>query len=424
MGETEPDNGRSPAAPAALPVPFLKRVKIRNYKSIAHCDVELGAFTVLVGRNGSGKSNFLDALRFVADALRLGSSLDHAIRQRGGFEEICSRRCGHPRFIELNLEFATSHFCAAYGFRLGQEDNNDFSVEWEHIELTRGNQELLRLDRNHENITVSAGSEPKGYSFVAHENNLALSLPMFFLPPNRYVKQFVQEMRIYSLHPQLMRDSRSPGSGEVLDHYGSNIAGVFGRIERERPEVKNRILGYLSAIVPGISDIKRIAVGPYETLEFTQTRAGSPPSIFYPLNMSDGTLRAFGALVAVAQLADRDNPVSLVGIEEPEAALHPAASGALMDALHEAAVHTQIVVTTHSPDLLDQLDLESDRLLVVQMRDGVTEIGAVDPASREAIKVHLYTPGELLRMDQLQPDPTDLERQRQAIVTGDAETPE
>ncbi len=49
---------------------FLKRVKIRNYKSIAHCDVELGPFTLLVGRNGSGKSNFLDAIRFVADGLR------------------------------------------------------------------------------------------------------------------------------------------------------------------------------------------------------------------------------------------------------------------------------------------------------------------------------------------------------------------
>ena len=58
MSNPAPANGREPSAP------FLKRVRIRNYKSLVNCDVELGALTVLVGRNGSGKSNFLDALRF------------------------------------------------------------------------------------------------------------------------------------------------------------------------------------------------------------------------------------------------------------------------------------------------------------------------------------------------------------------------
>ena len=61
---------------------FITRVSLRNYKSIAACDVQLQPLTFLVGRNGAGKSNFLDALRFVADALN--SSLDHAIRARGG----------------------------------------------------------------------------------------------------------------------------------------------------------------------------------------------------------------------------------------------------------------------------------------------------------------------------------------------------
>src|SRR3954452_5536026 len=60
----------------------LKRVKIRNYKSIANCDVELGPFTILVGRNGAGKSNFLDALRFVADSLEFSPT--KAINDRDG----------------------------------------------------------------------------------------------------------------------------------------------------------------------------------------------------------------------------------------------------------------------------------------------------------------------------------------------------
>ncbi|HEX2095507.1 MAG TPA: AAA family ATPase [Longimicrobiaceae bacterium] len=61
---------------------FIERVILRNYKSIAACDVTLSKLTYLVGPNGSGKSNFLDALRFVTDSLQ--SSLDHALRDRGG----------------------------------------------------------------------------------------------------------------------------------------------------------------------------------------------------------------------------------------------------------------------------------------------------------------------------------------------------
>ncbi len=155
-----------------------------------------------------------------------------------------------------------------------------------------------------------------------------------------------------------------------------------------------------------------MALGPRETLQFWQRVKGSEhPWKFYASSMSDGTLRALGALVAVAQLADRKQPVRLVGIEEPETALHPAAAGALMDALREAASRTQVLLTTHSPDLLDQIEIDRDGLLVVVAEEGTTKIAPADAASLDAIRSHLYPPGSLLRMDQLQPDRADFERQ-------------
>ena len=126
----------------------------------------------------------------------------------------------------------------------------------------------------------------------------------------------------------------------------------------------------------------------------------------------DRVFRESGSLVAVVQLADGSNPVRLVGIEGPETALHPSASGALIDALREAVVRTQVIVTTHSPDLLDQINIETDTLLAAQMCDGDTKIAPIDGASRESIKECLYSPGALLAMDQLEPDQADLERQR------------
>ena len=83
---------------------FITRVILKNYKSIAACDVQLQPLTFLVGRNGSGKSNFLDSLRFVADALNF--SLEHAIRDRGGINDVRRRSRGHPNHFSIRLEFA------------------------------------------------------------------------------------------------------------------------------------------------------------------------------------------------------------------------------------------------------------------------------------------------------------------------------
>ena len=68
---------------------LLTRVALKNYKSLAACDVRFGPLAFLVGPNGAGKSNFLDALRFVTDSLR--TSLEHALRERGGINEEIGR---------------------------------------------------------------------------------------------------------------------------------------------------------------------------------------------------------------------------------------------------------------------------------------------------------------------------------------------
>ena len=84
--------------------PFLKRVVLKNYKSIAVSGVDLRALTFLVGPNGSGKSNFLDALRFTSDSLR--SSLDNALRERGGIGEVRRRSGGHPTHFGIVWNFS------------------------------------------------------------------------------------------------------------------------------------------------------------------------------------------------------------------------------------------------------------------------------------------------------------------------------
>jgi predicted ATPase len=167
--------------------------------------------------------------------------------------------------------------------------------------------------------------------------------------------------------------------------------------------------------VPDISAVDTKAIRP-ETIEFRQKVAGSRhPWRFLAANMSDGTLRTVGVLVSLFQSSNgKRRSVPLIGIEEPEAALHPGALGVLLDALLDASDDAQIVVTSHSPDLLDDQRLDAESILAVRSQDGATEITPLDDSTRATLKERLYSPGELLRLEQLQPDREAARRARQS----------
>lgn len=393
--------------------PFVSRVKIRSYKSIGECDVELKRLTVLVGRNGSGKSNFLDALRFVADGLV--SSLSHAIKSRGGIEEVRRRSTGHPRNVSIELQLnLTDYRTARYGFEITAKSRGAFGVKAEYLRIWRPNGEVdaeFKVENGQLIDADSDGMPPVAIDRLYLVN--AAGLPKF-----RPVYDALSAMGFYNLNPQAMKDLQSPDAGEILSREGGNVASVIARLAVENQAAEQRIKEYLRNIVPGITDVNRVSLGPKETLEFRQQIDRSKDAWrFHAANVSDGTLRALGILIAVGQLSEQHAPVRLVGIEEPETALHPASTRALMDALREASVHTQVVITTHSPDLLDALDPLEDQLLVVQADRGKTSIARVDRASLETIRGHLQTAGDLLRMDQLEPDRAELERQSQISNT-------
>jgi predicted ATPase len=120
---------------------------------------------------------------------------------------------------------------------------------------------------------------------------------------------------------------------------------------------------------------------------------------FEAFNMSDGTLRALGLLNAVYQ---RPAP-AFIAIEEPEATNHPGALGSVLDLLKLASNHLQIIVTTHSPEILDAKWIQESHLRVVEWSEGVTRIGPIAEPARLALQQHLMGAGELLRSNALEP---------------------
>ena len=382
--------------------PFIRRVRLRNYKSIAACDVAMEKLVFLVGRNGAGKSNFLNALSFVADALR--GSLDLALRERGSIQEVRRRSGGHPNHFGIRLDFELpGGEVGFYSFRIGARPQGGYLVQEERCDIAPafglGADRSFHL-REGELIASSIRVPPavlKDRLFLVAASGLPEFRPAF---------DALSRMVVYNINPRLIADVQPPDPGDLLRRDGSNAASVFHALSAaDRSEVE----ATLAAIVPGIAGIERRDFGGRETLEFRQATAGqASPWRFPAASMSDGTLRAFGVLLAIAQLgraADSVPPPLLIAIEEPEIALHPGAAATLLAALRAGAARGQILVSSHSPELLDNDDIPPESLLAVASHDGQTKIGGLDIASREALRDQLFTAGELLRQDQLAPHP-------------------
>jgi predicted ATPase len=375
----------------ALPT-FITRVRLRNYRSIAGCDVTLEPLTILVGPNGSGKSNFLDALRLTAESLR--GSLDQALRERSGLGEVRRKSHGHPNHFGVRLDFQLDGSPGYFAFEVAARAAGAFEIR---NEACAWNGERYEVRGGQIVRAPAAVSPPASIDRLYLVN--AAGLPAF-----RPVFDALSTMGFYNLSPAKIRELQTPDPGDLLDREGGNLASVLDRLERASPAVKQRIEEYMARVVPGIEGFDASHVGHMETIEFRQRVAGSGrPWSFPAINMSDGTLRALAVLTALFQFGER-HPARLIGIEEPETALHPAAAGLLLDCLREGARERQVVITTHSPDLLDSDALEAEQLLSVSAVDGKTTIGQIDAASRGALRDSLYRAGELLRLGQLEPD--------------------
>lgn len=378
--------------------PFITRVRIQNYKSIKACDVKLGPLAILVGPNGSGKSNFLDALRFTADAL--SATLDLALRDRGGINEVRRRSGGHPNHFAVRLDLrlrdgALGH----YAFRVGAVADGGYRVTDEECRLRPDD-----LGATDARYRVSKGELETNLDerLPAVSNDRLYLVSASNVTPFRQVFDALTAMGFYNLSPAAIRKLQQPDAGALLRREGDNLASVLGHLSQHSPRVLERVVEYLRRVAPGVEDVAKRSVGPMETIEFRQRVAGrKDPWALLATNISDGTLRGLGVLVALLQSNGR--PPTLVGVEEPETALHPTAVSILLDAVNDAARHTQVLLTSHSPELLDREDLGPDALLAVAADAGVTTIGPVDEVGRQALRDRLFTAGELLRMDRLDP---------------------
>lgn len=374
---------------------MITRVQVKNFRSFADVDIQLGPLNVLVGRNGVGKSAFLDILRFVRDSLRVG--LETAIDERHGVIALRRWAPRKPYNVEITLNVEQRKFWGEYSFV-----------------ITSGQQGTYRRGRESCTVgTLNDGSddafEIKGNEWVKLPERFtqrrdrldrlvgsdALVLPSIAVVSPRFSK-LRQSLTgsFYSIFPNTLRVPQKPSNEKLLSDHGENLASIVRRLQKNKYRF-NKLLSALARVVDGVTDLRVRQVGGYLVTELKHSDLGS--SAWFELNQeSDGTLRLLGMLVALYQYQPTR---TLIALEEPENALHPGALAVLSDVLYEASRQHQIIVTTQSPDLISRF--KASELLVVERQSGVSEIGPVDEIQREAIQEQLFTSGDLMRIEGL-----------------------
>ena len=140
-------------------IPYITRLKVKNYRSLADVDVRLSPLTVFVGKNGTGKSNLIDVLRFVRDALNEG--FDSALLKRGGYGALLSWFADEGEEISIDLCFYGPEWRGEYGFAFGTNNGDDYVIKRERVLLQQKNSPKLLLEAV-DGLLIRGGAQIEG----------------------------------------------------------------------------------------------------------------------------------------------------------------------------------------------------------------------------------------------------------------------
>ncbi len=366
----------------------LSRMTLSNFRSVGEdVSIDFEPLTVLVGINGSGKSNLLDAPRFVAQALTEG--LESAVEDRHGFDAL-RRDVARPRGnVSIQLELEHDGWSARYLVSIGAGRSRDeFAVRFERLDVldrTTFRSDSLIKNRNGWVTTTWKGLNAP----VKDMRNLAL-LAVGGDERLAPVVDALKAVETYALFPEELRRAHPPDSRRYLSKLGTNWPSIVRRVVGSTAARDLRLA--LDAVTRDIVDIRASRpIAGRNAVEFAHWRGDGKVQWFPASRESDGTLRIAGILTALVQ----QPPLLMVGVEEPEQTVHVGVLQLLYEFLEEAARSSTVVVTTHSADLLDLVPVEAIR--VVTRIGGTTRVARLDEGQQELVRQQLESPGGLLR---------------------------
>jgi len=397
---------------------MIRRIRISRFKSFEEAEVTLSPFTCIFGPNAAGKSNLVELLGFLSRAATSLSIRDafggnplECFHWPKGFSDAGIRSLLKQEDlsfdIEVDLELSPGLLDRANAElkeRESLEQKKSYtrvSERWMRyrlcIGLTSGEPQIL--DESLVAIKKSGEPRPKRPPFIVRKPSRYVvhlekqNHPRYF-PVSRTstllseisdlvnhphlvaAKREIASWRTYQVDPSRIRRETGLLGAADPGHHGEDIVPFYYQLKNQNPDLFSEIVRTLTDIVPTLKDIDVHEIRPGVLDLYVQEPTGS-----FPLRLvSEGTLRLMTILAASASL---DRP-SLIIYEDPEANVHPHRLKQVVDLLRRLSKQeTQVLITTHSPPLLDLISANDTIILCSRKKKGST--------------FSLFPPGTLLR---------------------------
>jgi predicted ATPase len=374
-------------------------IKIKNYRVFESLELrKVPAFCVIIGANGTGKSTLFDVFGFLRDALK--NNIRQALQVRGGFAEVVTRGKENEDIeieLKFRMEISGTERLVTYILIVGQEQKKSV-VKREILRYKRGEHgkpfHFLDFQKgkgyaiiNEEDFQQSDEDLQREEQQLESSDILAIKgLGQFqrFKAASAF-RSLIENWHVSDFHISDARGSKDALYAEHLSPTGDNMAVVAQYIYQEHNQIFKDILERMKQRVPGISRVEAKDTEDGRLILKFQDQAFKDP--FIDRYVSDGTMKMFAYLILLFD----PKPHPLLCVEEPENQLYPTLLRELAEEFEQYAQRGgQVFVSTHSPDFLNAVPLESIIWLVKEQ--GVTKVArAID----HEVLVNLVAAGDL-----------------------------
>jgi len=374
----------------------IEEIKIKNFKVFKDIHIKsIPKLSALVGKNGTGKSTFFDIFSFIKDSLN--GNVSKAVSKRGGFKELISRNCSGNISIAIKFRESVGGRLATYELEIAQGSDGKIVVAKELLKYRR-------VGKHGQPWNFLKFANGKGYAITnetianspeeqARENKELDAPDILAIKGLGQFKEFpvisefrtmIEDWHISDFHISDARQTVEDGVAEHLSSRGDNIALVAQYLFEHHRDTFDQILKKMQQRVPGVSKVEAESTVDGRLVLRFQDGAFKDP--FIAKYVSDGTIKMFAYLV----LLNDPKPFPLLAVEEPENQLYPELLNQLAEEFRVYAEKGgQVFLSTHSPDLLNGLELKEIFCLV--KKDGYTDIKRL---SDDKQLVALYEAGD------------------------------
>lgn len=355
----------------------LSKIKIRGYKSIQSLDLQLNPLNVLIGANGSGKTNFISIFKFLNQITERNLKL--YVKRSGGADSFLYYGQKHTDKIYIELDFGSNGESNIYECILVPTLDGALIFEAENTYF----HDRVKYERPYENPLGSGHQESLLTLFSQDEKKGRIA---------SYVLEYLKSWRVYHFHDT---SDTAPVKriGDLNDNFylrpdAANLAAYLYGLKRTHNYHYQKIRDTIQLVAPFFDDfILRPFTENKNKIQLEWREKGSDyPFLAY--HLSDGTLR----FICLTTLLLQPEPPSTILIDEPELGLHPYAINTLASLIKSASTRTQIILSTQSVPLVNQFDLSD--LLVVNRKEQATVIERLKSEDFESW-LEDYSVGEL-----------------------------